>query len=161
MDENTRVILHEAMEQQTVSVAKAGIICTLNARTAVLAAANPIDSKYNPKKSVVENIKLPPTILSRFDLIYLVLDKQSVIGDRRLATHIVSLYGEQGDEEMTGQTLRHENYVNRDFLSKYISYARKNLNPTIADLAGQEIVKAYKKMRGIGQAFKTITATPR
>lgn len=94
MDESTRVILHEAMEQQTVSVAKAGIICTLNARTAVLAAANPIDSKYNPRKSVVENIRLPPTILSRFDLIYLVLDRQSVIGDRRLATHIVSLYGE-------------------------------------------------------------------
>jgi len=63
------------MEQQTVSVAKAGIICTLNARTAVLAAANPIDSKYNPRKSVVENIRLPPTILSRFDLIYLVLDR--------------------------------------------------------------------------------------
>lgn len=75
MDESTRVILHEAMEQQTVSVAKAGIICTLNARTAVLAAANPIDSKYNPRKSVVENIRLPPTILSRFDLIYLVLDR--------------------------------------------------------------------------------------
>lgn len=97
MDESTRVILHEAMEQQTVSVAKAGIICTLNARTAVLAAANPIDSKYNPRKSVVENIRLPPTILSRFDLIYLVLDRQSVIGDRRLATHIVSLYGEDQD----------------------------------------------------------------
>lgn len=77
MDDNTRTILHEAMEQQTVSVAKAGIIATLNARTAILAAANPVDSKYNPQKSVVENIKLPPTLLSRFDLIYLVLDKQT------------------------------------------------------------------------------------
>lgn len=75
MDESTRVILHEAMEQQTVSVAKAGIICTLNARTAVLAAANPVNSKYDPKLSVVENIKLPPTLLSRFDLIYLILDR--------------------------------------------------------------------------------------
>ena len=77
MDENTRVILHEAMEQQTVSVAKAGIICSLNARTAVLAAANPVKSKYDPSLSVVDNIKLPPTLLSRFDLIYLMLDKQS------------------------------------------------------------------------------------
>ena len=75
MDDNTRVILHEAMEQQTVSVAKAGIICSLNARTAILAAANPVNSKYDPKLSVVQNIKLPPTLLSRFDLIYLVLDK--------------------------------------------------------------------------------------
>ena len=92
MDDNTRVILHEAMEQQTVSVAKAGIICSLNARTAILAAANPVHSKYDPALSVVDNIKLPPTLLSRFDLIYLVLDKQSEAADRRLANHIVSLY---------------------------------------------------------------------
>jgi DNA replication licensing factor MCM4 len=92
MDDSTRVILHEAMEQQTVSVAKAGIICTLNARTAILAAANPVNSKYDPKLSVVDNIKLPPTLLSRFDLIYLVLDRQNDAHDRRLANHIVSLY---------------------------------------------------------------------
>jgi len=77
MDDNTRVILHEAMEQQTVSVAKAGIICTLNARTAILAAANPVKSKYDPSLSVVDNIRLPPTLMSRFDLIYLVLDRQN------------------------------------------------------------------------------------
>ena len=94
MDDNTRVILHEAMEQQTVSVAKAGIICSLNARTAILAAANPVKSKYDPKMSVVENVKLPPTLLSRFDLIYLVLDKNNEHSDRRLANHIVSLYSE-------------------------------------------------------------------
>ena len=92
MDDGTRVILHEAMEQQTVSVAKAGIIATLNARTAILAAANPKQSKYDPKMSVVENIQLPPTLLSRFDMIYLILDKESETMDRRLANHIVSLY---------------------------------------------------------------------
>lgn len=75
-------------------MAKAGIICTLNARTAILAAANPVNSKYDPKLSVVENIKLPPTLLSRFDLIYLILDKQSDAHDRRLANHIVSLYSQ-------------------------------------------------------------------
>lgn len=72
MSDSTRSILHEVMEQQTVSVAKAGIICTLNARTSVLASANPLESRYNPRLSVVENIQLPPTLLSRFDLIYLV-----------------------------------------------------------------------------------------
>ena len=75
-------------------MAKAGIICSLNARTAILAAANPVNSKYDSKLSVVENIKLPPTLLSRFDLIDLILDKQSETSDRKLANHIVSLYSE-------------------------------------------------------------------
>jgi len=70
MSDHTRSILHEAMEQQTVSVAKAGIICTLNARTSILASANPRDSRYNSRLSVVDNIQLPPTLLSRFDLVW-------------------------------------------------------------------------------------------
>lgn len=65
MSDQTRSILHEAMEQQTVSIAKAGIICSLNARTSILASANPRESRYNPRLSVVENIQLPPTLLSR------------------------------------------------------------------------------------------------
>lgn len=92
MSDFARSVLHEAMEQQTVSIAKAGIIATLNARTAVLAAANPVDSRYDPEKSVVDNIDLPPTLLSRFDLIYLVLDSPNADADRRLAKHIVSLF---------------------------------------------------------------------
>lgn len=76
--------------------AKAGIIATLNARTSILAAANPIHSRYDTKLSVVENIRLPPTLLSRFDLIYLVLDKVSESRDRRLAKHLVSMYFKEG-----------------------------------------------------------------
>jgi DNA replication licensing factor MCM4 len=100
MDDNTRVILHEAMEQQTISIAKAGIICQLNARTAILASANPVKSKYDPKLSVIQNIRLPPSLLSRFDLIYLMLDKHNEIDDRRLANHIVSLYGFEEEENI-------------------------------------------------------------
>lgn len=77
------------MEQQTVSIAKAGIIATLNARTSILAAANPVESRYNPRMSVVENIQLPPSLLSRFDLIYLVLDAERSDSDRQLAAHLV------------------------------------------------------------------------
>ena len=169
MDEQTRVILHEAMEQQTVSVAKAGIICSLNARTAILAAANPINSKYDAKLSVIDNIRLPPTLLSRFDLIYLILDKQSEASDRRLANHIVSMYSElqngiapipQGEDNQATQLLR-SNKIDRDFFAKYISYARKCVKPKIPDTIQNDLVQEYIKMRSLGNATKTVTATPR
>lgn len=175
MDDNTRVILHEAMEQQTVSVAKAGIICTLNARTAILAAANPVNSKYNPKMSVVDNIRLPPTLLSRFDLIYLVLDKQTDAHDRRLANHIVSLYSVPNPKEKENNILMNDDASNphlttelvksggltREFFASYISYARKNIKPKIPDYIVGDFVQEYQNMRNMGASKKTITATPR
>ena len=92
MSDSTRSVLHEVMEQQTVSIAKAGIITTLNARTSILASANPIGSKYNPNLPVPQNIDLPPTLLSRFDLVYLVLDRIDESADRKLARHLVGMY---------------------------------------------------------------------
>ena len=100
MDDTTRSVLHEAMEQQTISVAKAGIICTLNARTSILAAANPVNSRYDPNLSVMQNLQLPPTLLSRFDLIYLILDKPVEALDRQLATHLISLYTEHPENHV-------------------------------------------------------------
>ncbi len=102
-------------EQQTLSIAKAGIICTLNARTSVLAAANPIESQWNKSKTIIENIQLPPTLLSRFDLIFLLLDPQDEAYDRRLAHHLASWY-QYGKE---GETA-HDAMVNLyfDFFSK-------------------------------------------
>mgnify|MGYP001458192036 CR=1 FL=1 len=79
MNDGTRSVLHEVMEQQTLSIAKAGIIAQLNARTSILAAANPIESQWNSKKTIVENIQLPHTLLSRFDLIFLILDPQDEV----------------------------------------------------------------------------------
>jgi DNA replication licensing factor MCM4 len=98
MSDSTRSVLHEVMEQQTVSIAKAGIITTLNARTSILASANPIGSKYNPNLPVPQNIDLPPTLLSRFDLVYLVLDRIDESADRKLARHLVSMYLEDAPE---------------------------------------------------------------
>lgn len=92
-------------EQQTVSIAKAGIITTLNARTSILAAANPIGSKYNPKQTVIQNIDLPPTLISRFDLLYLVLDHVDEALDRKLAQHLVALYLEDTPLSAVGQEL--------------------------------------------------------
>jgi hypothetical protein len=85
-------------EQQTVSIAKAGIITTLNARTSVLAAANPVGSKYDVNLPVTRNIDLPPTLISRFDLLYLVLDEVNETLDRKLAQHLVGLYIEDNPE---------------------------------------------------------------
>jgi DNA replication licensing factor MCM4 len=150
MDDNTRVILHEAMEQQTVSVAKAGIICSLNARTAILAAANPVKSKYDPKLSVVDNVRLPPTLLSRFDLIYLVLDRNNENSDRRLANHIVSLYSDLkegtgpagGDRNPNIQKteLLLTNKIDRETFAQYISYARKNCRPEIPEYVQNDLI---------------------
>ena len=139
-----------------MSIAKAGIICTLNARTAILAAANPIDSKYNPKHSVVENIRLPPTLMSRFDLIYLMLDKQSEAMDRRLANHIVSLYG--ADD---GFLVLERQGVSREFLAEYITFARKYVFPRMKEDVADALVESYQSMRRIGNSQKTISATPR
>ena len=102
MSDATRSVLHEVMEQQTVSIAKAGIITTLNARTSILASANPIGSKYNPNLPVPQNIDLPPTLLSRFDLVYLILDRVDETNDRRLARHLLSMYLDDKPQSAAG-----------------------------------------------------------
>lgn len=105
MSDSTRSVLHEVMEQQTISIAKAGIITTLNARTSILASANPIGSKYNPNLPVPQNIDLPPTLLSRFDLVYLVLDRIDESADRKLARHLVGMYLEDTPENAAAQEI--------------------------------------------------------
>lgn len=92
MNDNARQMLHEVMEQQTVSITKSGIVCTLNSRTAVLAAANPKESKFNTNRSIIYNISFPYTLLSRFDLIFIILDKANEGVDSQLAQHILKLY---------------------------------------------------------------------
>lgn len=92
MDERDRTNIHEVMEQQTVSIAKAGITTSLNARTSVLAAANPLYGRYNFKLKPHENINLPPALLSRFDLLFLLLDKNDEDNDKKLATHVALVH---------------------------------------------------------------------
>ncbi|KAF4975887.1 hypothetical protein FZEAL_7360 [Fusarium zealandicum] len=161
MSDSTRSVLHEVMEQQTVSVAKAGIITTLNARTSILASANPIGSRYNPDLPVPQNIDLPPTLLSRFDLVYLILDRADEKNDRRLAKHLLSLYLEDKPQSAPSSN----DLLPVEFLTLYISYARSKIQPTISQEAAQELVECYVAMRSLGQdvrtADKRITATTR
>ncbi|CAH8262400.1 unnamed protein product [Arabidopsis lyrata] len=158
MSDSARSMLHEVMEQQTVSIAKAGIIASLNARTSVLACANPSGSRYNPRLSVIENIHLPPTLLSRFDLIYLILDKPDEQTDRRLAKHIVALHFENAESAQ-------EEAIDITTLTTYVSYARKNIHPKLSDEAAEELTRGYVEMRKAGKfagsSKKVITATPR
>jgi DNA replication licensing factor MCM4 len=125
MSDATRSVLHEVMEQQTVSIAKAGIITTLNARTSILASANPIGSKYNPNLPVPQNIDLPPTLLSRFDLVYLILDRVDETNDRRLARHLLSMYVEDTPQSAPGVL---EMLVSYSYLYILAANSRSQLN---------------------------------
>ncbi|ETE68700.1 DNA replication licensing factor mcm4, partial [Ophiophagus hannah] len=154
MNESTRSVLHEVMEQQTLSIAKAGIICQLNARTSILAAANPIESQWNPKKTTIENIQLPHTLLSRFDLIFLMLDPRDETYDRRLAHHLVSLYY-QTEEQVE------EEYMDMAVLRDYIAYARNYINPKLSEEASQALIEAYVDMRKVGSGKGMVSAYPR
>lgn len=160
MSDATRSILHEVMEQQTISIAKAGIVATLNARTSILASANPIDSRYNTNMSVVKNINLGPTLLSRFDLIYLVLDQPNEAADRRLGKHLVSLYHQEPGTETKQYT---QDILTTADLTQYISYARRNINPKLTNQTEKMLVDGYLEMRQFGQreGAKVVSATPR
>ena len=162
MSDNARSVLHEVMEQQTVSIAKSGIVCQLNARAAVLAAANPIYSRYNPNLTVVKNLNLPPSLLSRFDLIYLMLDPQNAGVDRQLSKHIISMYTRAGGFGKQQDELKDfETPIEPALLCAYISYARNSIHPSLTEEAAEVIRESYMKMRNIGARDKTISATTR
>lgn len=163
MSDSTRSILHEVMEQQTVSIAKAGIIATLNARTSILASANPKESRYNPAESVVENLQLPPTLLSRFDLLYLILDKVDPTSDARLAHHLVTLHWPEEERLRDEAAQGAPRHFTRQQVMEYISYVKKHFDPQISAAAQEELVKGYAEMRRSGTAGgrRTISATTR
>ncbi|CAG9534502.1 unnamed protein product [Cercopithifilaria johnstoni] len=154
MNDSTRSVLHEVMEQQTLSIAKAGIICQLNARTSILAAANPIDSQWNRNKTIVDNIQLPHTLLSRFDLIFLLVDSQNELYDRRLANHLVSLYyRETNDDDCE--------LLDLALLRDYIGYARSYVNPLLDEASSRCLIDKYLQMRKAGSGFGQVSAYPR
>lgn len=137
MRSEDRSALHEALEQQTISIAKAGIMATLNSRCSVLAAANPKFGRFDRYKSVAEQINLPSPILSRFDLTFVIEDKPNIENDRELAQHILKIHQED--------SIAYE--IEPDLLRKYIAYARKNVNPKLTDDANKVLEEFYVSMR--------------
>ncbi|MEM3124447.1 MAG: minichromosome maintenance protein MCM [Candidatus Nitrosocaldus sp.] len=133
-----RSALHEVMEQQTCSVAKGGIVATLNARTSILAAANPILGKYDPYRNITENVNLPIPLLTRFDLIFAIMDEPSKEGDANLARHILGIHRRIGYEHLPPIPI--------DLLRKYLAYT-KRFNPLLSKEAEDKIFEYYMQMR--------------
>ncbi|ETI23345.1 hypothetical protein G647_05146 [Cladophialophora carrionii CBS 160.54] len=138
MDISDQVAIHEAMEQQTISIAKAGIHATLNARTSILAAANPIGGRYNRKTTLRANINMSAPIMSRFDLFFIILDECNEATDRHLADHIVNLH------------MLKDDFVQPEFsteqLQRYIRFAR-TFKPKFTTAAKRLLVDRYKELR--------------
>jgi DNA replication licensing factor MCM6 len=116
MDPADQVAIHEAMEQQTISIAKAGIQATLNARTSILAAANPIKGRYDPSRTLKQNVDISAPIMSRFDLFFVVLDQGDQAIDYNIARHIVNVH--------TGKASYNRPEFSLEDLQLYIRYAR-------------------------------------
>jgi replicative DNA helicase Mcm len=146
-----RSALHEVMEQQTCSVAKGGIVATLNARTSILSAANPIYGKYDPYKNITENVNLPVPLLTRFDLIFIVRDSPDKEKDNLVASHILEIHR---DTEKAARPA-----IDIDLFSKYLSYA-KQIEPALTPEAIDIVRSYYMDMRRI-ESEGMITVTPR
>jgi replicative DNA helicase Mcm len=138
-----RVAIHEAMEQHTVSVAKGGIVATLNARTAILAAANPALGRYEPHRTVAENISLPVTILSRFDLIFVLRDVPNKEADEKMSEHILEIH-RKGASPV-------EAPIGSELMRKYVSYA-KTIKPVLNHEALRRLGDFYLAMRSASEA---------
>ncbi|CAF9915392.1 MAG: Mcm2-7 hexameric complex component [Gomphillus americanus] len=140
MDDSDRTAIHEVMEQQTISISKAGITTTLNARTSILAAANPLYGRYNPRISPVENINLPAALLSRFDVLFLILDQPSRDADEELAAHVTYVHMNNKHPEVEGVTFSPSE------VRQYIAQAR-TFRPTVPKEVSDYMVGAYVRMR--------------
>lgn len=159
MDESDRTVIHEVMEQQTISISKAGINTTLNARTSILAAANPLYGRYNPRLSPLENINLPAALLSRFDILFLLLDMPNKEEDEKLAEHVafVHMHNRQPDLNFTP--------IEPSKMREYIAVA-KTKRPVMSHNVNEYVVQAYVRLRQdskreLDSKFSFGQATPR
>ena len=151
-----RVAIHEAMEQQTISIAKAGITTVLNSRAAVLAAANPPSGRYDDLKSAQENIDLQTTILSRFDLIFIVRDERLYERDLQIADHVLAIHAGAGENDGNGsgvgngsggKDVNPEREREQKFLKRYVEYCRATCSPRLQPKSAKLLEDQYVRYR--------------
>lgn len=142
MRDEDRVAIHEAMEQQTISIAKAGITTVLNCRTAVLAAANPVWGRYDDLKSPGENIDFQTTILSRFDMIFIVKDEHNETRDRTIAQHVINIHMDR-----VADANRPEGEIDLQRMKRYISFCRARCAPRLTADAAEKLSNHFVAIR--------------
>ena len=139
MTPEDRSAMHEALEQQTVTISKANVQATLSAETSVLAAGNPKYGRFEPSQSVTQQIDLPPALINRFDLIFILRDLPNVTQDDAIATHVLNMHKKQDQKPA----------IERDLFRKYIAYAKQKCEPQLTDEAVEVIKNFYVKLRNM------------
>lgn len=177
---NQHPALLEAMEQQSISLAKSGVSCSVKAQTAILAAANPVGGHYNKAKTVSENLKMHPALLSRFDLVFILIDKPDEELDCKLSDHIMNLHRKSSDSMISSSLSSNSllasdtlsakliqkpdevlDLLPRDLMKKYIAYARKYVKPKLTSEAAQVIQDFYMELRRTHQSSDATPITTR
>jgi replicative DNA helicase Mcm len=141
MDEEDRSAMHEAMEQQTITISKATVQATLRAQTSVLAAANPKFGRFDPLQSIPKQVNLAPSLLSRFDAIFIMRDIPSRENDEAIATHVLLEHKQEAKHDV----------IDNDLLRKYISYAKQKFDPVLTDDAVKAMKDFYVGLRNMPQ----------
>lgn len=169
MNDQDRTSIHEAMEQQTISISKAGIVTTLQARCAVVAAANPIRGRYNPTIPFAQNVELTEPILSRFDVLCVVKDTVDPVADELLARFVVSSHlrshpsfdHTNAEHEMEVQTSLDADIIPQEMLRKYIMYARERVHPKLHNLDTEKLSYLFSDLRRESLATGSVPITVR
>ena len=137
MDPTERSAMHEAMEQQTVTISKANIQATLKSQTSILAAANPKFGRFDPTQGIPNQIDLPPTLINRFDMIFALRDLPNKINDEKVATHILTEHQKKAKEML----------IDKDLFRKYVAYSKQRVKPKLTDEAVEKIKSFYVNLR--------------
>merc|ERR1719295_911944 len=176
MNDRDRVSIHEAMEQQSISISKAGIVTTLQARCAVMAAANPIGGRYDTSYTFSENVDLTEPILSRFDILCVVKDTADPVADEALAKFVVANHAQshpladekdidhmkQVESELSStSSLSHIEKIPQDLLRKYIIYAREKIHPKLNQMDQDKVAKVYSELRRESMSTGSVPITVR